>query len=396
MTRSHDAQVLADILTDMGGRGKSGRRSHRLVGLGMVLMAVVAGCDSRGTGAADPPPPGGGDPTPPVGPAPTDAPTSGGPIDPGDIPALAVRLGEGTLKGRVHGAVHGRGVYVFTYYPNPNDIFVFNDFPMTPANDAVAQKLLAVKRHDTVQIRGAFVENIAPIKHIRLDDVTVTGAYTADEVPPKRPPVTRIPEDLPAAGPGGRQLIGKVHAVANDGRILVIEFGDAVMPIFVQTPALTQGLFRNDKIRVGFVVPPKPPRPTHLWLDMNSAKPLEVIERLVDYHGKPFEAEGSLIRFPKSPQITVDVYALQAIDADGVAREYTLLNQNPTVFRAILEKLGAAWKSRPGQGVDGRNKLINTSIRIKAKGTFNLIDRNQANAQILLDSADDVTVTMLP
>ena len=53
------------------------------------------------------------------------------------------------------------------------------------------------------------------------------------------------------------------------------------------------------------------------------------------------------MRFPKSPQISVDVYAVQVIDADGVSREYTLLNENPAIFQTIRTKLGMAWASPP-------------------------------------------------
>jgi hypothetical protein len=367
-----------------------GRGAH------VLAFALLLGCDGRGAGGADAAAPGAGPPAPEVGPAPIDAPTSGGVADPSEIAALAALLADGRLSGRIHGAVNDRGLYVFTYYPDPNDIFVFSDFPMTPANDAVAERLTQIKRHDTVSIKGSFIESSAPIRHVRLDDLQVTSAYTADEIAPRRVPATRIPEDLPNPGQGLRSLIGKVHAVANDGRILVIEYGDAVVPVFVPTPDVTAGLFRNDKIRLGFVIPAQPPRPTHLWLDVANPKPLEVLERLVDYHGKPFTAEGALVRFPQSPQITTDVYAVQTIDADNVSREYTLLNFDPAIFDRIHAKLAAAWKSRPGQGVDGRNKLVNPFIRVHAQGTFNIVDRNQANAQILLASPDDVTTTLLP
>ena len=179
--------------------------------------------------------------------------------------------------------------------------------------------------------------------------------------------------------------------------MLVVEYGDAVVPVFVKDPKLTEKLFRNDKIKIAFTLPEKPRRPQHLWLDMTDPQPLELLEGgLVERHGKPFEAEGTLVRYPLSPQLTSEVYALEVIDGDNVFRDYTLLNFDPNIFKAIRAKLAAAWKSRPGQGVDGRNKLVNPQIRVRAKGTFNLVARNQANAQILLASPDDLTITMLP
>jgi hypothetical protein len=42
--------------------------------------------------------------------------------------------------------------------------------------------------------------------------------------------------------------------------------------------------------------------------------------------------------------------------------------------------------------VSGRNKLISTKIRVRATGTFNEIDPNQANAQIVLDNVDALEI----
>jgi len=321
-----------------------------------------------------------------------DASQSAGAFQPAEIPALARMLEEGRLTGWVHGAVRDRDLYVFTYR-KPNDFFTFADFPLQPATPDVARRLAEVKRHDALRIKGAFIENAAPLRHILLLDFTVVSTYSHDETPAPRMPVARIPADLV----GRRDLIGKVHAVANDGRILVIEYQDAVIPVFVRNPGLTAALYRNDKIRLAFEIPARPARPTHLWLDTAQAQPLQVLERLLDRHGKPFEAEGALVRFPQSPQIIFDVFAVQVADADGVSREYTLLNpDSEAIFKAIRDKLGAAWAARKGQAIDGRNKLVNPMIRVRARGTFNLIDRNQANAQILLRSPDDLTITMLP
>ncbi len=313
------------------------------------------------------------------------------PIEPNDIPGLGILLREGRLTGWIHGAVHDRGLYVFTYR-KPGDFFSFAEFPLTPATADISARLLQIKRHDAVVIKGVFIENAAPIHHIRLEALTVATTYVSDEVATPRTADIAIPEDLA----GQTDVIGKVHAVDVDGRILVIEYADAVIPVFVSVPALTAGLYRNDKVRLAFEFAIFPPRPTHMWLDTAAARPLEVMERLLDRHGKPFEAEGSLVRFPRSPQISSDVYAVQVVDADRVSREYTLLNEDASIFVTIRDKLAAAWMSRPGTGIDGRNKLVNPSIRVRARGTFNLVAPNQANAQILLDSADALTITLLP
>jgi hypothetical protein len=307
---------------------------------------------------------------------------------PDDLAALSALLAKGELKGWIHGAVHERGLYVFTYR-KPHEFFAFAEFPLAPATDAVAAALLQVKRHDAVQIRGSFIDNDSPIPHIRLDSVVVRKAYTTDENPPRRPYQTAIPADLEHR----TEAIAKVHAIADDGAMLVIEYGDAVVPVYVGVPALTAGLYRNDKIRIAFEVASAPARPVHLWLDTAAPRPVEVLERLRDHDGKPFVATGALVRFPKSEQIITDIYAVQVSDSDHVTREYTLVNSDRAVFAAISAKLAAAWRSRPGGGIDGRNKLVNPKIRVRAEGIFSITDPNQANAQILIASPDQVTIT---
>ena len=313
-------------------------------------------------------------------------------IEPDDFDSLEILLEQGRLPGWIHGAVHDRSLYVFTYR-KPNDFFSFGEFPLIAATDDVVKRLALVRRHDAVMLKGRFKVDAAPNHHIQLEDFRVVTPYVPDEMAPARTPEVTIPDDLM----GATELIGKVHAVDTDGRVFVIEYRDAVIPVFVRVPDLTAGLYRNDKIHIVFEFAIIPPRPTHLWLDVAAAKPLEVMERLVDLNGKPFTAVGALVRFPKSPEIITDVYALQVTDADHVSREFTLLNiQDPTIFTKIHDKLAAAWNMRTAQAIDGRNKLVNPTIQVKAVGTFNLIAPNQANAQILLDSPDSLTVTMLP
>lgn len=309
---------------------------------------------------------------------------------PDDLASLAVLLQKGQLKGWIHGAVHARGLYVFTYR-KPGDFFTFIELPLTPSSDAVAAQLLTIKRHDAVVLQGSFIDSISPVPHIRLDNLSIITSYTPDESPPPRPAETVIPDSLA----GQTEAIAKVHAIGDDGAMLVVEYGDAVVPVYVRVPALTAGLYRNDKIRLAFEFAPVPARPTHMWLDTAAAKPVEVLERLLDYNGKPFVGDGALVRFAKSEQISIDVYAVQVIDSDGISREYTLFNVEPTILTALEAKAAAAWKSRPGEGIDGRNKLVNPKIRVHAVGTFSIVDPNQANAQIWLDSPDNVTFTFV-
>ncbi|MGZ3706939.1 MAG: hypothetical protein ACXVA8_13000, partial [Bdellovibrionota bacterium] len=107
-------------------------------------------------------------------------------------------------------------------------------------------------------------------------------------------------------------------------------------------------------------------------------------------HGKPAALDGELVLFPKSPEIIFNVFALLQHLDNGLTRQYTLVNfDDPALFKKIREKLQAEWDKFPAY-VNGRNKLVSTKVRVRAKGTFNEIDPGQANPQILLKSVDDV------
>jgi hypothetical protein len=98
--------------------------------------------------------------------------------------------------------------------------------------------------------------------------------------------------------------------------------------------------------------------------------------------------------FPKSPQVIFNVFAVLQELPGGMQRQYTLVNfDSPEKFTAIRTKLQDAWDAGgPDAAKSGRNKLISTKVRVRVTGTFNEIDPNQANAQIVLDSADSVQI----
>ena len=88
-----------------------------------------------------------------------------------------------------------------------------------------------------------------------------------------------------------------------------------------------------------------------------------------------------------------NVFAVLQELPEGLKRQYTLVNfDNPETFKKIREKLQAAWDKHTKDYVNGRNKLVSTHVRIKATGTFNEVDPNQANAQILLSTPEGIEI----
>jgi hypothetical protein len=305
-----------------------------------------------------------------------------------DMVAVEKDLTGSGLRGWIHGAVHDHKTYVFTYR-DPADFFSHAEFSVLPANQGVKDALLKANRHDEVLLFGKMGDNPSAQKHLVIDKITVLSAFDPGISVPARHREATLPDDLKS----GSTLLATVHAIAADGEILVVEYKDAVVPVFVKDRSLTRDLFRGDKIRLHYVIQRGPKMPVHLGLDPKAPKAVEVLERVEDQNGKKLTLEGSLVYFPKSPQIRFGIFALQLMDADGLKLNYTLVNfEDPEVFNAIRKKLDGFWTAGIKTAEDGRNCFINKKVRIRAEGVGNVASPNQANPQILLDGPDSITL----
>lgn len=295
--------------------------------------------------------------------------------------------GKGVV-GEVHGATTALSLYVFSYR-TPGNFFEHMEFPLTTDSDTIKVALENLGRHDSIQIRGEFLSNGAPIKHIHVTELTLLKKFEGGlEVPPYKHEAS-LPQDLL----GKSALYGKVHAIAEGGKVLVIEYQDAVVPVFVNKPEFTQHLYRNDKIRLKYKIRQHPGRPVHLSLDTDAQDPLIVTDSALAMHGKEGSIEGNLILFPKSPQVKFNVFAVQHVDENGVKREFTLVNfEDPAIFEKIRLQLQEWWDTHPGKIQNARNKYINLNVRLRATGTFNVVDPGQANPQILLTGPESLTL----
>jgi len=301
---------------------------------------------------------------------------------------LETQLKGAGVHGWIHGAVNEYSQYVFTYR-TPGNFFEHWEFPVTSENTEVKNFLRSATRHDEVIIKGAFLHNGAPINHIDAKEISVVKKFEDGMLLPKYSHEAKLPEELLSTN----ELVGKVHAVADGGKILVIEYKDAVVPVVVSKPELTKGLYRNDKVKLIYKVRVHPHSPSHISLDVNHPNPLVVLDKMVEIHGKAGSVTGHLILFPKSPQVLFNVFALQQVDSLGVKREFTLVNfEDPKVFEAIRNKLQELWDATPSHIINARNKYVNLSVKLKATGTFNVVDPGQANPQILLTGTESIEV----
>jgi hypothetical protein len=292
------------------------------------------------------------------------------------------------VEGEIHGAYPDLQLYVFTYR-NPNNFFEFLEVSLVPTTPELKAELAELRRHDRVRISGAIADNRSNQTHVELASLEVVRQYEASPAMPAYEYQASVPNELL----GKDNELFLVHAVNAGGTVLVVERGDVVLPVYVRKPELTRDLARNDVVRLYYDIRSRPDLPVHLQLK-DVETPVEVIDSIMALHGKPADIEGALVLFPKSPQVQFNVFAVLQTLPGGLQRQYTVVNfDDQAAFAAIRKKMQDAWDAAgQGSAVSGRNKLVSTRVRVRAVGTYNEIDPNQANAQIVLPSADALEI----
>lgn len=315
-----------------------------------------------------------------------------------NLSELEMKLkGEG-LTGEIHGASADSKLFVLTYR-NPNDFFDNIQLPLTSESTEILSLLSHIKRHQFYIVKGNFISNKAPIKHINITSLQLSKDYVSelDQMP------YQYKGDLNDLN-SKTEFIGRVHAKGSDGKMLVMEYKDRIIPVFVTEASslkIVNELYRGDLVKLKYTIRSEPYAPTHLSLAKTQSLPpnilpIELLESLVKSHGNPIAKMGSLIKFPKSPQINVNIYALLVEDSGGTTIQYTLANlDSPEIFKQVREKLEKMWNENLVGIENDRNKLVNRKLLVHAKGISNMVNAGQANPQIIISSPDDITFEVL-
>ena len=302
-----------------------------------------------------------------------------------EIAQLSRELSTTGMLGRIHGAVNTSNIYVMSVR-EPNNFFSHREFSLIANESNTVDTLNRLNRHDLVCVTGDIIANPSPQKHITVNSLQIIEPWQQPEgfAPYERQ--ANIPEELKQQ----TSFVGKVHAIGAEGKILVVEYRDGIIPIYVQATEYTQNLYRGDIVKLNYQIQSYPQQPTHLQLDTTADKPLEVIDAIASWNDEANTLTGNLVKFPRSPQLKFDVYAME-VDTQGIKRYFTLINfTDMTEFENIRTKLADIWDRNIDTAVKGRNMLINPQVTIQAQGITNIVSPEQANPQILLDSAASV------
>lgn len=290
-------------------------------------------------------------------------------------------LNHNGLIGSIHGSIPSSQIFVMSVREN-NNFFAHREFSLVAEDTESLTILKQVKRHDRICVIGNFIPNPSPQKHIAVKSITVLDSPTQPDVYPPYNRQARLPDELLDR----TNFIGKVHAIGEAGNILVVEYRDSIVPVFVRSTEATRNLFRGDIIRISYKIQNYPQQPTHLQLNSEVQNPIEVIDAISSLNGQTKTLTGSLVKFPQSPQLKFDVYGIE-VDTQGIKRYFTLVNfENLNEFQNIRNKLAQIWENNLSTVKSGRNVLINPAVKITVNGVINVVSPEQANPQILLDT----------
>lgn len=313
-----------------------------------------------------------------------------------DVKKVEQQLMSLGIEGYIHGAVAQYSYYVINYGPTLKSV----QFNLISFEPEINTQLRELKRHDKVNIKGFFLENKSPVKHIVVTNLEIIAPYEhRDEYD-----YSYDDEILAEFSQNeSKKILAKVHAVINDGQALIIDYKDAIIPVFIETDLyhLTKDLYRNDKILINAKPLVKSRGPLHLSLDKQDDSPIKVIDKMVNCHGKQVTLEGILTMFYKSPQINLNVFAIKHKDPNGLERNFTFfpdyntdneIDQFMELFGEIQNKLNPVWDAETEGRQQGRNSMYNPKIKVKVSGKINVVSKSQANPQIYIKEISAIEV----
>jgi hypothetical protein len=302
-----------------------------------------------------------------------------------ELTQLSQELENTGLIGEIHGAVGDSQLFVMSVREADN-FFSHREFSLLAKDTTILNTLKQVKRHDRVCIQGKIMTNPSPQSHILVNSIQVIKSWLPSDNLPPYARKARIPAQLRQKN----NFIGKVHAIGANGKILVVEDRDGVIPIFVTATEHTQNLYRGDIVRLSYQIQQYPSQPTHLQLDTTVEKPVAVLDAIANWHNQSKIITGKLVKFSQSPQLNFDVYGIEVV-TQGIKRYFTLVNfDNLDEFEKIRSLLAKIWDENRATAISGRNMLLNPEVTIEAKGIVNVVSPEQANPQILLDSTEQI------
>ena len=296
-------------------------------------------------------------------------------------------------KGLVHGSVPETDMYVFAY----GDPIRSTHYSLIPANATINAELKKIARNQIVTIYGNTAGKGTPQQHVIVkkieagevwnpkisDDPKITLEYSKE---PRTPELAKHLKEK-------KEIDCSVHALLHEGKVLIVNYGGHIIPVHVKEKDTrwTKDLWSTDKIRLRLAVRNHEQGPPHVSLrDEKDIAPVKVLESITEIQGKERKVKGSLVLFPKSPLLNIDIWGVQEKDpVSGLTRVYSLYNfNNEKDAQKIDEVMRAAWYKQRKGFIQYSSSFYHPEIRIEISGTVNQLVRNQRNPILEIKSRD--------
>ena len=321
-----------------------------------------------------------------------------------DDQLISGKLGGDGLSGYMHGVMEDSGQFVFTYRSedasDPMAFFKAEEFSLVSRNEGVMNLLKSLNRHDLIKIKGALIPNQSPFRHIGVTALEVIKPYeySRDYDYQLDPSVFE--------GQTQVRLLTKVHAVFQNGKGLVLEYQDLILPVLAKDEHLpwTQTMYRNDIILASLEILRHDNRPLHFTTSNHDGQAIQLVDAMKNCHGQVTTLTGTLAKFTKSPQITQDIFAVKVRDDNGIVRNFTFMpsvdfsqpganEQFMKLFQEISRLSAQSWDASTQTADAARNHEVNPNIQVVVKGTMNVVSSAQANPQIYIQKIEDLAIT---
>jgi len=253
----------------------------------------------------------------------------------------------GLLAAEVHGSIPSGGITVFN---------VGGDYISAYTRDPdLAETFKTLKRYDRVDISANYTITGSAQPHINVTELGFSSK--AESTYEHNFDYQRFD------GLDNVKLLGSVHAVAGSGEVLVFNYENIVIPIFVddafQEKART--LWKFDKVLLDLSVEPRPGRPLHFYTNINSDNPIRIVDAVKDCDGKTADLVGNLINLNNADN---NFFGVEVFDENKAYRSYLVIS-NASLLTDI-------WNQHLDKVVDGKGGKT-TIPDFKVKVNANMI-----------------------
>ena len=276
---------------------------------------------------------------------------------------------EGILNGqqgvRVHGAIPSGNIYVFG-----EGGFYYSAYTRNPA---LAETFKTLKRNDGLTITANYTRTGSAQPHINVSELTRN--FESDSTFKHQFDYSRFD------GLESVTLLGSVHAVAGDGEVLVFNYEDIVIPVFVDEALHEEvsALWKFDKVLLDLSIQRIPGRPLHFYTRDDSDDAIRLVDAITDCDGVTTDLIGNIW------SLGAESYGIEVFDENKVYRSYLVTTGDSLVEEIWNQNLD---KVEDGKGdrkvISGFKVKMNTELWI-LPGAAHLFTRKVNSIEILND-----------